>query len=104
MIENIKVDEEELDQTIEINGKEIKCIISMEECAELIQAISKMIRKDKTDKNYVNLTEEIADVLICLNMLTKIFNIKDEDIQKWIRYKQIRQHARDEDKINSDKL
>ena len=59
----------------------------MEECAELIQAISKMKRGiDAKD----NLAEEIADVLICVEMLKQLYNVLDLDIESWIMQKQQR--------------
>mgnify|MGYP001782865275 FL=1 len=59
----------------------------MEECAELIQAISKMKRGiDAKD----NLVEEIADVLICIEMLKQLYNVLDLDIESWIMQKQQR--------------
>ena len=59
-------------------GEDAQTLVHMEECAELIQAISKMqrIRKeclagediDDSDA-YCNLVEEMADVLICMEQL-----------------------------------
>lgn len=51
--------------------------IAMEECSELIQAISKA-KRGKLDKT--NLTEEIADVLISIDWLMKIYKIDLEDV------------------------
>ena len=68
-------------------GKEIQSTVCMEECAELIQAISKMKRGiDAKD----NLAEEIADVLICIEMLKQLYNVLDLDIESWIMQKQQR--------------
>lgn len=54
-------------ESIRKYGKEMQSIVCMEECSELIQAISKCLRgkPDATD----NLAEEMADVTICLHML-----------------------------------
>ena len=46
-------------QSIDHYGKQLQSIVCMEECAELIQAISKKLRKD-TSSNDV-LAEEMAD-------------------------------------------
>lgn len=89
-----------LDDSIAINGEKIKKVICMEECSELIQAVSKDIR-GKLDID--NLTEEIADVLICIEMLKIIHRIKDENIQAWIDYKVDRQQQRDREIVNSIK-
>lgn len=56
----------------------------MEECGELIQAISKMKRGKN---NYTNLVEEMADVLISIELLKQIYNIDDNDLQGWIDFK-----------------
>lgn len=68
-------------------GKEIQLTVCMEECAELIQAISKA-KRGKLDED--NMTEEIADVLICIEMLKQIYNIPDCSIENWIERKQER--------------
>lgn len=60
----------------------------MEECSELIKEISKKLRYPATNNYYI--TEEIADVIICINQMCDIYNIKDKDIQKVIEYKQLR--------------
>ena len=64
--------------------------IAMEECAELIQAINKMSRLNRGYKDYNsakdNLTEEMADVLICMEQLKMIYDVADEDIQLWVNH------------------
>ena len=62
-------------------------LIAMEECGELIQAISKA-KRGKLDKD--NLTEEIADVLISIHWLQKIYNITMRDIYEWVNIKEDR--------------
>lgn len=54
---------------------------------ELIQAISKE-KRGKIDRD--NMTEEIADVLICIEMLKQIYNIPDYSIGNWIEREQKR--------------
>lgn len=68
-------------------GKENQSIVVMEECAELIQAISKELR-GKSDKKH--LAEEMADVYICLVLLKRMYEITDSDLQEWIDFKQKR--------------
>lgn len=62
-------------------NQELCTLIAMEECSELIQAISKA-KRGKLDKD--NLTEEIADVFICIDWLCEIYNIKNEEISEWL--------------------
>lgn len=83
-------------KSIKHYGKEIQSTVCMEECAELIQAISKMKRGiDAKD----NLVEEIADVLICIEMLKQIYNISDCSIENWIKRKQERILRRMDDRV-----
>jgi NTP pyrophosphatase (non-canonical NTP hydrolase) len=64
----------------------------MEELAELTQATSKALRGKL---NRENMTEEIADVLICIEMLKILYDIDVNDIQFWIDAKIERQKERD---------
>jgi NTP pyrophosphatase (non-canonical NTP hydrolase) len=84
----VQVDTELQAEVVNKYGKEIQSTICMEECAELIQAISKMKRgKDNID----NLIEEMADVLIAFSQLRYIYGITDDDIIEWLDAKQDRQ-------------
>lgn len=53
--------------------------IAMEECAELIQAISKQLRYN-TNQTREHLCEEIADVSICLDQLMMINDLSREEV------------------------
>lgn len=79
-------------ESIRKYGKEIQSIVCMEECSELIQAVSKCLRgkPDVTD----NLAEEMADVIICLHMLKEMYGITDEQLEEWIARKTARQYER----------
>lgn len=79
-------------ESIEKYGKETQSIVCMEECSELIQAISKRLRgkPDATD----NLAEEMADVTICLYLLKEMYDITDTQVDTWIARKTFRQFAR----------
>ena len=66
------------------NGEQESMIIVMEELAELSQAISKQLR-NKGD--YYNLIEEMADVIICLQIIKDNYNISKEDLIKSINTK-----------------
>lgn len=68
-------------------NKDLCSTIAMEECSELIQAISKA-KRGKLDKD--NMTEEIADVLICLEWITQIYDISEDDIVEWLTLKEDR--------------
>lgn len=81
------IDESIIAKSIKHYGAEIQSTVCIEECAELIQAISKA-KRGKFDEN--NMTEEIADVLICIEILKQIYNIPDCSIKNWIERKQKR--------------
>lgn len=76
-------------------GKDTQTTVCMEECAELIQAISKLKRynpEDPTNKVgrselIENLYEEMADVQICLDLLVEIYGLKPSDLRRMIDHK-----------------
>lgn len=83
----MEVNKEIVARSLETYGNGLQLVVCMEELSELSQAISKEIR-GRGDRN--NLVEEMADVLICLEILKQVFEITDEDIDSWIKYKQER--------------
>ena len=58
------------DKTIELNGVAIQSVVCMEECSELIKAISKRLRGELDIED--NLAEEMADVTVCLYQLSRM--------------------------------
>lgn len=58
--------------------------IAMEECAELIQAISKA-KRSKLDRD--NLIEELADVRNVLDWIVYIFDIDHAEIEEMMEFK-----------------
>lgn len=86
------IDENVVARSVDHYGTEIQAIVCMEECAELIQAISKMIRRNGeiSEKDHDHLEEEVADVLICIEMLKQIYSIPYLNIEEWIERKQKR--------------
>ena len=79
-------------------GEAAQTVVHMEECAELIQAISKIHRigcgPDVPPDAYDNLVEEMADVLIVLEQLQEMYEIPDHLLQREIDYKVKRQEER----------
>ena len=79
-------------------GSNAQAMVHMEECAELIQAISKMrrVKNDGKDDSaaYENLVEEMADVLISLEQMKLMYDIPDHAIQGMIDRKCARQEER----------
>ena len=87
LLDNEQVKEMNRDFMKATENEELCTTIAMEECAELIQAISKA-KRDKLDAD--NMAEEIADVLISIEWVKEIYSIDTLEIQKWIDYKQNR--------------
>lgn len=85
------IDKEIIIKSIQHYGKNNQSTVCMEECAELIQAISKA-KRGKINRD--NMVEEIADVLICIEMLKQMYMISNEKINKWIEKKQAREAER----------
>ena len=74
-------------------GPDAQSMVHCEECAELIQAISKM-RRNPDDEAYENLVEEAADVLVCIEQILEMYEIPDHHLQQVIDQKCARQEAR----------
>ena len=94
----MRIDIPEQTKVIARYGADAQAMVHMEECAELIQAASKMRRvtnsgKADTEARY-NLIEEAADVLICIRQMQEIYGISDHDIQQMVNKKCRRQEAR----------
>lgn len=87
MLKMIEVNSYVVKRAIEHYGKDVQSTVCMEECAELIQAISKE-KRGKSDKSH--LAEEMADVIICIEMLKEIYSISDDMISEWIQIKEAR--------------
>ena len=86
------------EKVISLYGAEKQSMVHCEECAELIQAISKMRRVRDAGKDdseaYFNLVEEMADVLVVLEQLQEMYDIPDTEIQSMVFKKCRRQEAR----------
>lgn len=82
-------EDEILNRAIYTNGATMQCMVAMEECGELVQAISKCIRyNDKNARDSV--IEEIADVEICIRQLKMIMRIDEKEIDTRRREKLMR--------------
>lgn len=76
-------------------GADAQTTVCMEEFAELIQAISKLKRFNPEDPTNMvgrnelieNLYEEMADALICFDLLVEIYGLKPSDLRRMIDHK-----------------
>ena len=67
------------------NGN-VACVWLMEECSELIQALSKQVRYGSgIYKEHI--VEEMAHVIVCIRLVCDIYEIEPSDIQKEIMRK-----------------
>lgn len=76
------MDKLKIEKLVKKNGIRFQSMIAQEECAELIQAISKCLRSKDFPVEYEreNLIEEMADVMICLQQLQYMYYIDDEEL------------------------
>lgn len=79
-------------ESVERFETRLQSVVCMEECSELIQAVSKRLR-GKPDPDD-NLAEEMADVVICLHLLQDMYDVTDERLESWIDRKTERQAER----------
>lgn len=77
----------ELDKVAHLNGDDLTLTIASEECAELIQAITKVKRYGFNGLYQSNLHEEVADVLICIAELVSLGYLDIDEVIDWQRFK-----------------
>lgn len=90
LVELLKYPQErilELDKIANINSDDLTLTITSEECAELIQAITKAKRYGFHDKYEKNLHEEVADVLICIAELVSLGYLDIDEVVSWQEFK-----------------
>ena len=89
--------EQEIDEAIgqiaEHYGKKAQSMQACEECAELIQAVSKLTR-GVTEMRILALVEEIADVRIMMSQLMQLYGIPEAEVSECIDEKLKRQLER----------
>ena len=95
----------ELDKVAHINGDDLTLTITSEECAELIQAITKVKRYGFHDDYEDNLHEEVADVLICISELVCLGYLdidKVKDYQKLKINREIERAIQKEEELRKE--
>lgn len=95
----MKIDVPDMRHSIEKYGEEDRTTVAMEEFAELIKAVSKYKRYILNARAYhdddrypaskirENVTEEMADALICIETLREIFGISEEELEEMVERK-----------------
>ena len=94
------MDKEILKKNIEANGEYIELQVLEEECAELIQAVSKGIRYGFTYDVLDNFIEECADVSIAMAQAMEILEVEDSQYKQKIKEKLDRMLKRLEESEN----
>ena len=95
----------ELDKVAHLNGDDLTLTIAVEECAELIQSITKVKRYGFHDKYEDNLHEEVADVLICIAELVCLGYLdidKVKDYQKLKINREIERAIQKEEELRKE--
>ena len=66
------------------NKRQEMLVITMEECAELSQACSKLIRfeDDRTEQDISNLQDEIGDVMCMIDIMKHSGLVSEEQIEE----------------------
>ena len=91
------MDKELVKKVIHKHGTVTQSMIAMEECSELIQAISKCLRSKEMipTETREHLIEEMADVTICLKQLMVMYSITFQELDAWIERKELRLKKRE---------
>lgn len=89
----------ELEKICKVWGNQHMLTIAMEECAELIQAVSKIKRNGSNPVDGEHLAEETADVLICICELFVMGYLDVHKIAEIIERKVERSMRRTQDHI-----
>lgn len=88
----------EIDSVAYTNGDSLTMTITAEECAEMIQALSKVKRYGLEGEYKDNLQEEVADILICISELISLGYIDMDKVEEWHKYKVDREIKRAEER------
>lgn len=62
-------------------------ILLMEECGELVQALSKVIRTGARNDTVMNMSQEVADVQLLIDLVRDKYGIDAGEVQRRMRDK-----------------
>jgi NTP pyrophosphatase (non-canonical NTP hydrolase) len=65
-------------------------VLTMEECGELTQACSKVLRRNGDEKSLNDLMEEAGDVLCMLKLLSHLGYVTWEDLEERAKFKKLK--------------
>lgn len=78
------VSETVIEKAIDTYGWELQTIVAIEEMSELTKELTKYLRGIGVRKHLI---EEVADVIICLEEILKIYKLDDKEINLAIEQK-----------------
>jgi len=82
-----------MSQMNKLDQRQQLMVVTMEECGELVQACSKVLRRQElyADTKYVqNLKDEIGDVYTMINLLVEHDVVSWTDLEERVNYKKIK--------------
>ena len=82
-----------MSQMNKLDQRQQLMVVTMEECGELVQACSKILRRQElyADTKYVqNLKDEIGDVYTMINLLVEHDVVSWTDLEERVNYKKIK--------------
>lgn len=82
----VHIDQKFIVDSVKTFGKDRQLILLLEECGELVQAVTKYIRNPTAARRDA-CVEELGDCYIMSKNLMHLLNISDEELQATIDYK-----------------
>ncbi len=79
-----------MSQMNKLDGRQQLMVVTMEECGELVQACSKILRRQELygDTKYINnLKEEVGDVVAMIEIMKQYHLITQEEIDQRVAVK-----------------
>lgn len=73
-----------------MDKKTTALILTMEECGELTQACSKVIRRGGDEKSISDLADEAGDVLCLIELLIKLGHLREIDVDERKKMKKLK--------------
>ena len=79
---------------IQVYGLKKQALQLCEECGELIQAASKMVRANFSYDSVITMVEELADVMVVAKQFMQVFHVPDSAVEGIMEEKIHRQWER----------
>lgn len=73
-----------------------------EECAELIQAIAKLMGGNRSREVWINYAEELVDVIVMTEQAKQMLSMTDEEVNELAEYKLVKALGKEELPFTTD--